>query len=294
MLGSTNIDLVAYTDSIPNAGETITGIKFEQSFGGKGANQAIMASRTGVPVSMITGIGTDLNGNSAIKNLIDNDIDVSQIFVFPTTTGVAHIWVEASGENRIILIPGANYELNEKDVVERFLNLTNISHVIAQAEIPIEITEKVFAEARARNIQTILNPAPFIALPKSLLKNTDFLIVNEVEFQQLHPNHLLPSDDNIILSLPFDSFFIVTLGSAGAVLVTPEKIITKISAQKVEAIDTTGAGDALIGAFVGALALGKSAVAALEFGIVCATRSVTQIGAQSSYLSKDECIKLLG
>jgi len=294
VLGSTNIDLVAYTDSIPGPGETVSGRRFQQSFGGKGANQAIMAARTGAAVSIITGVGSDLNGNSALQNFIDNDIDISQTFTFPTTTGVAHIWVEETGENRIILIPGANHKLNVKDVVDRFLGLGEISSVVAQAEIPLEITEKVFAEARVRNKRTILNPAPFVCLPKSLLENTDFLVVNEVEFQQLHPENLVPKDDLVILSLPFDGFYIVTLGSAGAVLVTPSKEITRVSAKKVKAIDTTGAGDALIGAFAGALALGKTVLAALEFGIECATRSVTRMGAQSSYLSKEECAKLLG
>jgi ribokinase len=293
VLGSTNIDLVAYTDAIPEAGETITGQKFQQSFGGKGGNQAIMAARTGVPVSIITGVGSDLNGKTAIQNFIDHNVDVSQIFTFPTTTGVAHIWVEANGENRIILIPGANHELSLNEVVTRFLKLDDISSVVAQAEIPIEITAKIFAEARARKIRTILNPAPFVTLPKTLLQNTDFLIVNEVEFQQLHPEGLQAKNDDAILSLPFNGFYIVTLGSAGAVLVSPNKEISKVSTQKVNAIDTTGAGDALIGAFAGALALEKTVLAALEFGIKCATQSVTRMGAQSSYLSRAECMKLL-
>ena len=293
VIGSTNIDLVAYTDAIPSAGETISGRKFQQSFGGKGANQAIMASRTGVPVSIITGVGNDANGSSALDNFAENEIDISRIFTFPTTTGVAHIWVEASGENRIILIPGANHELNAKDVVDRFLGLSEISSVVAQAEIALEITERVFAEAHKRNIPTILNPAPFTALSEELLKNTDFLIVNEVEFQQLHPKNLYPSTDEVILSLPFDGHVIVTLGAAGAVLVSTEKVISRFQTRRVNAIDTTGAGDALIGAFAGALALGKSVIGALEFGIECATQSVMRMGAQSSYLSKEECTRLL-
>lgn len=293
MLGSTNIDLVAYTDAIPRGGETLTGREFRQSFGGKGANQAVMAARTGVPVSIITGVGDDINGDAALKNFSENDVDIAPSFVFPTTTGVAHIWVEQSGENRIILIPGANHQLEKDEVLKRFSQMSDVNHVIAQCEIPLSITEAVFKAARQRGITTVLNPAPFQELSDELLSNTDFLVVNEIEFQQLHPDNQLPASDEVILSLPFQGYVIVTLGSDGAALVTPTKTITRLTTPKVTAVDTTGAGDALIGAFVAALALGKPAEKALQFSIHCASQSVTRAGAQSSYLTRAECAQVL-
>ena len=206
VVGSVNVDLTAYVDEIPSAGETKRGVEFAQSFGGKGANQAVMAARCGVPVSIIGGFGSDENARMCKSNFERNGVDYSRSFDFSGSTGVAHIWVEKSGENRIVIIPGANERLEAEKVAANFLDISDAGVVVAQFETPIEVTERVFLEARERGITTILNPAPFRPLTKVLLANTDWLVVNQVEYESL-------------ADLEFGGSLIVTLGEAGAFLV---------------------------------------------------------------------------
>lgn len=270
VVGSSNMDLVAFMDSIPVAGETKSGKSFQQSFGGKGANQAVAAARAGVPVSIITGLGRDSNGSAMLDNFASHGVDTSSSFVFDETTGVAHIWVEESGENRIVLIPGANHALIASDVVEKFNSISGVGVVVGQCEIPLAVTEAVFAAARARGVVTVMNPAPWQELPSSLLANTDWLVVNEIEHSELKPGS-------------YSGNLVVTLGSAGAELIMVDGTRAKFDAPKVKAVDTTGAGDCLIGTFAAGLARGDSPADALKLGILRASESVTKVGAQSSF-----------
>lgn len=286
VVGSTNVDLVTFMQRVPNGGETIIGREFQQHFGGKGANQAVMAARCGVPVSMIAGIGDDDFGKSMLKNLENNGIDISPVFKFEGSSGVAHIWVEDDGENRITIVPGANYKLEVNAVNNRISGLSDVGFLVAQCEVPLEIVTAAFCEGKKRGITTIFNPAPFLPLPDELLANTDWLVVNETEFSQLHPESLLPTTDEIILSLPRNGKTVITLGSEGAVLV--DGTIKRIPAPKKSPIDTTGAGDCLIGAFAAGLALSLNSEKAIRLGITCASESVTRAGAQTSYPSQDE------
>ena len=270
VVGSTNMDLVAFMDSIPVAGETKSGTSFQQSFGGKGANQAVAAARCGVPVSIITGLGNDANGSAMVANFASHGIDTSSSFTFETTTGVAHIWVEGSGENRIVLIPGANHSLVASDVVARFESMSDVAVVVGQCEIPLDVTVAVFAAARKRGVVTIMNPAPWQVLPKDLLANTDWLVVNEVEYAELGEG-------------TYSGNLVVTLGSKGAKLIMVDGTRESFDAPKVQAVDTTGAGDCLIGTFAAALSRGDSPQAALHLGITRASESVTKAGAQTSF-----------
>lgn len=291
VVGSTNVDLVTFMDHIPAGGETLIGIDFQQHFGGKGANQAVMAARCGVPVVMISGIGNDSFGTSMVENLRENGIETGSIFEFQGTSGLANIWVENSGENRITIIPGANYRLVVDDVLNEFNKLDSIGYVIAQCEVPLEIVSAVFSTAKKRGILTIFNPAPFLPIPDELLANTDWLIVNETEFSQLHHESKLPTSDEIIKSLKFEGRMLVTLGSDGAVLV--DDVIVRVPAPKKNPVDTTGAGDCLIGSFVAGLALGFAPEKALRFGITIASESVTRAGAQTSFPTKQEVKKII-
>lgn len=294
VVGSANIDIVAFIDEIPRPGETKTGNRHSQNFGGKGANQAVMAARFGIPVKMIAGLGNDANGKLTRDNFEINKVDTSHSFTFSESTGTAHIWVEESGENRIILIPGANHLLTASEVLKEFEQVQEVGIVLAQCEIPIEVTEEVFKAAKMRNIVTMLNPAPFRPLSSELIRNTDWLIVNEIEFSELHPEKCYPESDDDLLSLPKGRYLVVTLGSKGAVLVTSDNRIIRLPSPTVKVVDTTGAGDCLIGSFAGALLLGLKPEDALRVAITCASESVTKSGAQSSYLSEESVKKLVG
>jgi ribokinase len=288
VIGSTMMDLTVYADILPAAGETRFGESFTTGFGGKGANQAVMAARTGATVTMITGIGNDGFGDESLQNFKNSQMDTSSVLRLDTHTGVAHIWVDGQGQNRISIVPGANFKLTPQDAVDEVSKLKNVSVLIAQCEIPQEVTLAAFRTAQELGITTILNPAPYQPLTDDLLDLTDWLIPNEIEFAELDKAHRAPVTDEIIASLRDKGRTIVTLGSEGAALVTTEGKVKRFNAKKVSATDTTGAGDCFIGAFAAAIAAGASEDSAVQFGIDCATKSVTRKGAQSSYPKIEE------
>ena len=288
VIGSTMMDLTVYADILPAAGETRFGESFTTGFGGKGANQAVMAARTGATVTMITGIGNDGFGDESLQNFKNSQMDTSSVLRLDTHTGVAHIWVDGQGQNRISIVPGANFKLTPKDAIDEVSKLKNVSVLIAQCEIPEEVTLAAFRTAQELGITTILNPAPYQPLTDDLLDLTDWLIPNEIEFAELDKAHRAPDTDEIIASLRDKGRTIVTLGSEGAALVTSDGKVKRFSAKKVSATDTTGAGDCFIGAFAAAIAAGANEESAVQFGIDCATKSVTRKGAQSSYPKIEE------
>ena len=288
VIGSTMMDLTVYADVLPAAGETRFGNSFTTGFGGKGANQAVMAARTGAKVTMITGIGSDGFGDESLANFKNCGMDTSSVLRLPTHTGVAHIWVDGEGQNRISIVPGANFALTPQNAVDEVSKLKDVSVLIAQCEIPQEVTLAAFRTAQELGITTILNPAPYQPLTDELLELTDWLIPNEIEFAELDKTHRAPDSDAVIASLRNTGRTIVTLGSDGAALVTAEGSVKRFAANKVSATDTTGAGDCFIGAFAAALASGATEESAVQFGIDCATKSVTRKGAQSSYPTIEE------
>ena len=288
VIGSTMMDLTVYADILPAAGETRFGESFTTGFGGKGANQAVMAARTGATVTMITGIGNDGFGDESLQNFKNSQMDTSSVLRLDTHTGVAHIWVDGQGQNRISIVPGANFKLTPQDAIDEVSKLMNVSVLIAQCEIPQEVTLAAFRTAQELGITTILNPAPYQPLTDDLLELTDWLIPNEIEFAELDKAHRAPDTDEIIASLRDKGRTIVTLGSEGAALVTSDGKVKRFSAKKVGATDTTGAGDCFIGAFAAAIAAGANEESAVQFGIDCATKSVTRKGAQSSYPKIEE------
>ena len=288
VIGSTMMDLTVYADILPAAGETRFGESFTTGFGGKGANQAVMAARTGATVTMITGIGNDGFGDESLQNFKNSQMDTSSVLRLDTHTGVAHIWVDGQGQNRISIVPGANFKLTLQDAIDEVSKLKNVSVLIAQCEIPQEVTLAAFRTAQELGITTILNPAPYQPLTDDLLDLTDWLIPNEIEFAELDKAHRAPDTDEIIASLRDKGRTIVTLGSEGAALVTSDGKVRRFSAKKVSATDTTGAGDCFIGAFAAAIAAGANEESAVQFGIDCATKSVTRKGAQSSYPKIEE------
>ncbi len=289
------IDMVAYTDRVPEAGETIIGNNFVTGFGGKGANQAVMAKRFGGAVSMVNTLGNDVFGDSVLKNFHDQGVDTTYIARTEGASGVAPIWVEADGTNRIIVIPGANNAMTKAQAKSALEGLKSYQIVIGQLEIPQEVTAQGFISAHEKGAITILNPAPFAPISPELIAVSDWIIPNETEFAGMHPQGLEPTSDEIILELAatLKTRFAVTLGDKGAALTTLDGKVVRVSAPKVKAIDTTGAGDAFVGSFAYALSIGLPEAAALALGCACASDSVTRLGTQSSYPTPEQAAEIL-
>lgn len=287
------MDLTCYAESLPEAGETIFGKSFTTGFGGKGANQAVMARRCGADVYMVGRVGEDLFGKSILENFENAGINHSYTGVSSLPTGVAHIWVDSTGENRIMIVPGANSEVSVDDVVAAIAKIPELGIVIAQCEIPQAVTLAAFESAKKRGCLTLLNPAPFQPLSAELLASTDWLVVNEVEFSQLHAGHVLPTSDAIISEFRPGRSAVVTLGASGAAIVDPFGSVQRVSVPRVSPVDTTGAGDCFIGAFAAGLIQGFTPSKALEFAALVASLSVLRHGAQSSYPTTDEIAQIL-
>ncbi len=286
VVGSAMIDLTAYATVIPAPGQTLEGDLFTTGFGGKGANQAVIAAHCGAEVHFVGKLGRDLFGDSIAENFKKLGINSEYVERSDTPNGVAHIWVDANGENRIIIIPGANHEIESKKAIEAIESIADLAVVVAQCEIKQEVTLAAFSAAKKRGCITILNPAPYQPLSEELLAVTDWIIPNETEFKELHGQ--VPTSDDALKSFRPGKNSVVTLGSEGAVLITADGNLTRVSAPKVNAVDTTGAGDAFVGVFAYALANGNNPEDAMKLGVKVASMSVTRKGAQSSYPSQAE------
>lgn len=293
VVGSTMIDLIAYTSRIPAAGETLVGEGFHMGFGGKGANQAVMARLLGADVAMVTCLGDDLYGDSTLDNFASYGIDTTHIRRVPGPSGVAPIWVEPDGTNRIVIVPGANLAMMPEqavDAIDAVDAVDAVDVVVGQLEIPQPVTEAAFFAARERGAVTVLNPAPAASLEPELLAVTDWLIPNEGEFR--HLSGAEPTDEAMTSFADRAACrLVVTLGEEGAALVDGGDVL-RFPAGKVEAVDTTGAGDAFVGAFAYGLAAGLGEETAVRLGLRCATDSVTRSGTQSSFPTPERCREL--
>jgi len=180
VVGSTMVDLVSYARRLPERGETVVGERFALGFGGKGANQAVMASRLGARVSIVNCLGDDVFGEMTLENFRREGIDVTHVSRTPlAASGVAPIWVEPSGANRIIVVPGANGHILPEDAEQAVADAHTVDVVLGQLEIAQGVTTAAFAAARDRGAVTILNPAPAAALDPDLVAVTDWLVPNE-------------------------------------------------------------------------------------------------------------------
>ena len=285
IVGSSNIDQIAYVDMTPHDGETVFGSKYQMGFGGKGANQAVMAGLMGAQTFMITCLGDDVYADMTIENYKNNGVNVDYIQRVKGSSGVAPIWVDKTGQNRIIVISGANDHINADKAIEDIDKISNLNYIIGQFEIPLEVTEKVFIHAKNKNIQTILNPAPAKIPSDNLLQVTDWFIPNEIEFETITGSSAFDDKNLLNYSNTIAGNLIVTLGDKGAAFISNNEVI-KIEAPTVSAIDTTGAGDAFVGAFSAGLANGLTPIEAVKLGVDRASDSVTKNGTQSSYAKK--------
>lgn len=281
VIGSSNIDQIAYTKNIPADGETLFGDSFQMGFGGKGANQAVMAGLLGADVYMITCLGDDVYKEMTINNYEANNVNTDHIQLVKGASGVAPIWVDATGQNRIIVIPGANNEIDAQKAISSIDTIGNISVLVGQCEIPMEVNHEVFQYAKSNSVTTIFNPAPAKKLEREFLEHISWLIPNENEFELI--SGMEPNDDNFLkFNEEIPCNLIVTLGEKGAVLVDENKT-HYFDAPSVNAIDTTGAGDSFIGTFAYELSESNSPESCIKKAVEKASQSVTKKGTQSSY-----------
>ena len=294
IVGSTNLDLVASVARAPDAGETVLATAFERGFGGKGANQAVMAARFDADVTLIGAVGDDPFGEPMLRNFREAGVATDGLAIVPGPSGTAQIWVEPDGTNRIVVIAGANDVVEPSAVAAAVEALPALDVLVGQLEIPQPATIAGFLAARARGATTILNPAPAVDLDDRLLAVTDWLVPNEGELERLAGGAAVASDAELkALARRIGRSIVVTLGAAGAVLVTPDGIL-RVPAPAVAAVDSTGAGDAFVGAFAFGLASPSVSIPdAVRLGIACASDSVSRAGAQASYPDRARVAELL-
>ncbi|MBI2763106.1 MAG: ribokinase [Chloroflexi bacterium] len=296
VVGSMNIDLIAYARRAPGPGETVIGERFQSGFGGKGANQAAMARRFGVEVAFIGALGDDLYASMTLDNFARLGVDASGVMRVAGSSGVAPIWVEEDGTNRIIVVSGANDLVTPAHAAAAVAAAGRVDVVVGQFEIPQMTTAAAFEAARARSAITVLNPAPAAPIAPALLAVTDWLIPNEVEFGILSGSGgTSDTSDGALRAFAArtGARLVVTLGARGAALVGRDGAVTRVPAVPVAAVDTTGAGDAFVGAFAVGLALGLPELGAVRLGTLSASDSVTRPGTQASFPNPARCAAFL-
>lgn len=291
VVGSNNVDLITYVNRIPGPGETLEAPKFQIGNGGKGANQAVAAARLGADVLMVSKVGDDLFADSTVANLAAAGIDVRHVGrAAGVSSGVAPIFVEPSGENRILIVKGANDALSPADIDAATEDLSRCRLILLQLEIAIETVYYTLDFAARHGIEVLLNPAPALPdLDPAKVSLATFLVPNESELAILTG---LPTgtEDEVeaaarALIAKGNRTVIVTMGARGALLVTADGKV-HVSSVPVTPKDTTGAGDAFIGAFARYYVDGFDPVAAVERAVRYAADSITRLGTQSSYATE--------
>lgn len=280
--GSINMDVVAQTDKHPQAGETIFGSNLQFIPGGKGSNQAVAASRLYANVHLVGKLGRDAFGDTLHRFLQGESLGLSHLsFAEGVASGTALIVVNAASENTIVVIPGANGQLLAADVAGIDFRAGDVA--VSVMEIPQGTIRAFFTQAKRAGASTILNAAPAAPFISGLLAVTDVLVLNETELayyvgEAMNPQPAALQRQAEQLRAHAQQTLVVTLGKDGALLLTPDALIT-VPGRAVQAVDTTGAGDCFVGALAVALAEGKSLADAARFANVAAALSVQQFGA---------------
>jgi len=292
VVGSANVDLTTFSDKFPRPGETIFGQRFDLGFGGKGANQAVAARYCGADVVMVANVGNDLFGEATVKNFKALGMDTSHVrIVDGVSSGVAPIFVEPNGQNRIIVVKGANDTLKPADVDAAANALRSVDTIVMQFEIPLETVAYTVQFARKHGIKCIVNPAPAQPIDGVQLTDADYFIPNETEAEVITgiPVHSVEEAKKCASSLLQRGFrrIIITLGGRGSLLASAEgaELIPPFT---VSPVDTTGAGDAFIGSFSSFLASGLPEKDALTRANLYAALSTTKVGTQKSFPTKVE------
>jgi ribokinase len=259
-----------------------------------------MARLLGADVSFVGALGDDGYATMTLENFARLGVDASGVMRVPGSSGVAPIWVEEDGTNRIIVVSGANDLVTPSHAAAALAAMARIDVAVGQFEIPQAVTAAAFAAARARDAVTILNPAPAAPIFPALLAVTDWLIPNEVEFGILAGTAGVAGADPDLSDAALAGFaaatgvrLVVTLGARGVALVGRGGTVTRVPADPVAAVDTTGAGDAFVGAFAVGIATGLPELDAVRLGIACASDSVTRPGTQSSFPDPERAAAIL-
>ena len=298
VLGSMNMDLVVKVNDIPRVGETILSKSFEKIAGGKGANQAVAAKRCGAEVAMIAKIGKDENGEILKDKLKEDNIDVKYVFEDKNeSTGMAFIMVNENGNNSIIVVAGSNMTINKEDIEASLEKIEESDILIAQFETSEEMTLEAFKKAKEFGKVTILNPAPAKKINEELLKVTDIIVPNETEAEVLTGITVETLEDANKAGKVFlekgVKFVVITLGDKGAAVIGKD-FCKLVPSYKVNAIDTTAAGDSFIGGLSSKLDFRninkETLIGAVNFGNKVSSISIQRKGAQPSipYLKEIE------
>jgi ribokinase len=263
--GSMNMDVFGYVERLPRPGETLTGDRLLYAPGGKGANQAVAAARLGARVAFHAACGRDGFGDRLVESLAEHGIDLTGVARVDDATGVALILVERAGENQIVVLPGANRS------VGRPAPDPDVAVWVTQAEIPADTAAGVLEAARATGALAIVNPAPAGNLPAELVARFDVAVVNETELEALGDHRAQTT--------------VLTLGAAGARVLPDGAVLPALPAQ---VVDTTGAGDALVGGLAAGLAEGMPVDDALRLGMATASIAVEREGCQPAMPAREQ------
>ena len=290
VIGSANIDLVTFTDRFPKPGETIFGDKFDLGFGGKGANQAVASRLCGADVFMVARVGSDLFGPATIENFKKLGIDATHVKqVEGVSSGVAPIFVEPSGQNRIYVVKGANDLLKPADVDAASDLLKTVDCIVLQFEIPLETVYHCVSFASKNGIRCIVNPAPAQPVDLKSLNGLDYFVPNESEAETITGMSATTVDAAKKCADKFLSGgvkrVIITLGANGSLLASRESM-EHVPAFSVKSIDSTGAGDAFIGSFAVFLGEGLPEREAVRRANLYAGLSTTGVGTQKSFYDR--------
>lgn len=286
VIGSLNLDLRLQVPRLPRPGETLAGTGFDTDPGGKGANQAVAAARQGARVALLGAVGDDAPGRTLVAALQADGIDTTAVATLAgQPTGTAAILLQPDGENSIIVIPGANQAVTPAMIQAHADRLRRARIVVAQLECPLDAVDAALRQARAGGALTLLNAAPAQPLDDALLGRLDWLIVNETEAALLADR---PVPDAAAALAVADALrargpqhVLITLGARGLVLAGPGGPLA-LPAPRVAVVDTTGAGDTVVGALAAALAAGRPVREALVRAQAAAALAVTRAGAQSA------------
>lgn len=278
VLGSANLDFVVRTPARPGPGETVFGSAFTTVPGGKGLNQAIAARRAGGAVCMCGAVGMDAWGEVLRDTLMADGVDVSTLATVPGDSGTAHITVQGSGENSIIVVPGANASVTTLSAPAAEL-IAGAAALVMQFELPQSVLLEAAAHARRHGVRTVLTPAPVLDPVPGLLDLIDIVVLNEHEVTRLSG---LPDIEDATRALSGSRTVITTLGADGCLLAEHGEIVRRFAAPAVATVDSTGAGDTFVGVCVARLVAGDPLPRAIEWATVGAGISVTRAGATSS------------
>jgi ribokinase len=293
VVGACNIDLISYVPRLPHMGETIHGHDFQIGFGGKGANQAVMAAKLGGRATMVSKLGRDGFGDDTMANFARFGVDTAYVYrTDQAPSGVAPIAVDTTGHNTIIIVVGANALLTKQEIEASRPAIAEADVLVCQLEIPLEITLAALRIGREEGVLTILNPAPAQSeLPPEFYELSDIFCPNESEAELLTGRTIRTLEEAEAAGQQLlrqgAKAIVLTLGERGSLSVTAERVV-HVPTASVVAVDTTGAGDAFVGSLALFLASGQDALEAIRRANQIAAISVQGRGTQSSFPSRNE------